>query len=140
MKVTSGIVCSLLVLAASSPALAHHSFAAEFDAQHCTDITGTLTKVDYINPHAYLYVDKTGANGKVDHIAFQLSSPSNLRRGGAQLSVWTGNINKTVTVRGCAARNGDPTRFAASYVKVPSGEIHRVGQDVEGVFGTKIWR
>ena len=64
MKVTCGIVFSLLVLAASAPAVAHHSFAAEFDAQHCVDITGTLTKVDYINPHAYLYVDKAGADRK----------------------------------------------------------------------------
>ena len=137
MKMTAGIVFSLLLTAA--PVWAHHSFAAEFDASKCADITGVLTKVDYQNPHAYVWVNVTNGS-KVDETIFQLSSPSNLRRGGAKLSVLTDNVGKTVLVRGCAARNGENNRFAASFIKLADGTVQRVGQDVEGIFGTKIWR
>ena len=64
MKVTLGILVAML--AASSPALAHHSFAAEFDAAKCSDITGVLTKVAYENPHSYVWVDVKNAAGKVE--------------------------------------------------------------------------
>jgi hypothetical protein len=56
MKVTVGIVFILLG-AAAAPASAHHAFAAEFDAKNCSDVTGVLTKVDYENPHAYIFAD-----------------------------------------------------------------------------------
>jgi len=139
MKLIFGIVFSLL-LAAAAPASAHHSFAAEFDAAKCSETTGVLTKVDYQNPHAYLWINAAKASGQVEEMTFQLSSPSSLRRGGAKRSVLTENIGKTVTVRGCVARNGEQNRFAASFIKLADGTVQRVGQDVEGVFGTKISR
>ena len=80
MKVTFGIVFSLLLLVAA-PASAHHAFAAEFDATVCSDTTGILSRVDYQNPHAYIYVDVTNASGQVEEATFQLSSLSNLRKG-----------------------------------------------------------
>jgi len=130
----------IAVLFAATPAFAHHSFAAEFDAQKCSDITGVLTKVAYENPHSYVWVDVKNAAGKVEANTFQLSSPSNLKRGGATYGVLNGNVGKTVLVRGCASRNGEPNRFAASFIKLSDGTLQRVGQDVEGIFGTKIWR
>lgn len=140
MRETFGIVFCLLVLLAASPASAHHAFAAEFDAKNCSETTGVLSRVDYQNPHAYLWVKVTNADAQGEEATFQLSSPSNLRRGGAKLSVLTDNIGKTVTVRGCAARNGEKHRFAASFIKLADGTVQRLGQDVEGIFGTKIWR
>jgi len=140
MKLILGIVFSLLLLVAAAPASAHHSFAAEFDATKCSETTGVLTKVDYQNPHAYLWVNAAKARGQIEEMTFQLSSPSSLRRGGAKPSVLTENIGKTVTVRGCVARNGEQNRFAASFIKLADGTVQRVGQDVEGVFGTKISR
>ncbi len=143
MKVTSANgLCVLLglLLLASSPASAHHAFAAEFDAKNCSELSGVLTKVDYQNPHAYIYLNATNAGGQVEELTFQLSSPSNLRRGGAKPSVLNDNIGKTVTVRGCASRNGEDNRFAASFIKLADGTVQRLGQDVEGIFGTKIWR
>ena len=139
MKVIFGVVSSLLLLA-SAPASAHHAFAAEFDATNCADVTGVLMKVDYVNPHAYIYVDVTNASGQVSEATFQLSSLSNLRRGGATYGKMTGNIGEAVTVRGCASRNGEDSRYAASFIRLPDGSVQRLGQDVEGVFGTKIWR
>ena len=138
MRVTSGIVFALLL--AAVPARAHHSFAAEFDATKCSDITGVLTKVAYENPHSYVWVDVKNAAGKVEASTFQLSSPSNLKRGGATYGVLNENIGKAVLVRGCASRNGEANRYAASFIKLADGTLQRVGQDVEGIFGTKIWR
>lgn len=126
---------SLCVTAASSSA--HHSFPTEFDAKKCSETIGTLTKVDWQNPHAYFWVDAKNARGETESLTFQISSPSNLRRGGTNRQDFIDNFGKTVTVRGCASRNGTTNRFAASMIKLPDGSVHRVGQDVEGIFGTK---
>ncbi len=140
MKLIFGIVCGLLILLASSPASAHHAFAAEFDAKNCADVIGVLTKVNYENPHAYLFVDTKNAAGQVEEAAFQLSSTSNLRRGGATPAVLNASVGKEVLVRGCGSRNGEKNRYAASFIKLADGTVQRLGQDVEGVFGTKVWR
>ena len=137
MKMTVGIVFSLLLAAA--PAWAHHAFAVEFDAANCADIAGVLTKVDYQNPHAYIFVDAK-ESGQVVMKTFQLSSTSNLKRGGATLPVMNASLGKAVVVRGCASRNGEDNRYAASFIKLADGTVQRLGQDVEGIFGTKIWR
>jgi hypothetical protein len=134
MKATV-IVFSLLILFAAAPARAHHAFAAEFDAKNCSDVTGILTKVNYENPHAYLFMNVNG-----EEATFQLSSTSNLRRGGATPAVLNASINKEVLIRGCASRNGEKNRYAASFIKLADGTVQRLGQDVEGIFGTKIWR
>ena len=133
MKIALGFLFAVLVAAA--PASAHHAFAVEFDAKNCSDISGTLTKVDYQNPHAYIYVDAKGVMK-----TFQLSSTSNLKRGGATLPVMNASLNKEVLVRGCASRNGEDNRYAASFIKLADGTVQRLGQDVEGIFGTKVWR
>jgi uncharacterized protein DUF6152 len=140
MKTSLAIMFSLGILLSSVPASAHHAFAAEFDAKNCADITGVLTKVSYENPHAYLFVNVPAAGGQVEEATFQLSSTSNLRRGGATFAALNGSVNKEVLVRGCASKNGEKHRYAASFIKLADGTVQRVGQDVEGIFGTKIWR
>ena len=140
MKATAAITLGLLVLVTSSSAFAHHAFAVEFDATKCSDITGVLTKVAYENPHAYVFVDGKNAAGEKVPMTFQLSSTSNLKRGGATFAALNGSVNKEVTVRGCLSRNGTDDRYAASFIKLADGTIQRVGQDVEGIFGTKLWR
>ena len=135
MKAIVAIMFCLLVLAASAPASAHHAFAAEFDAKNCSDVTGILTKVAYENPHAYIFL-----NVKGEETTFQLSSTSNLRRGGATPAVLNASLNKEVLVRGCASKNGEKNRYAASFIKLADGTVQRLGQDVEGIFGTKVWR
>ena len=135
MKATVGIMFCLLVLVASAPASAHHAFAAEFDAKNCSDVTGILTKVNYENPHAYIFLNVNG-----EEATFQLSSTSNLRRGGATPAGRNASMNKEVLLRGCASKNGEKNRYAASFIKLADGTVQRLGQDVEGIFGTKIWR
>ena len=135
MKPIVAIMFCLLVAVASAPASAHHAFAAEFDAKNCSDVTGVLTKVNYENPHAYIFLNVNG-----EEATFQLSSTSNLRRGGATPPVLNASLNKEVLVRGCASKNGEKNRYAASFIKLADGTVQRLGQDVEGIFGTKVWR
>jgi hypothetical protein len=94
-------------IASSTPVavLAHHAFAAEFDRDKRVEITGTVTKVEWMNPHARIYVDAPDPeqNNEIVNWDFELGSPNNLMRQG-----WTRNSLKagnTVTVVGWRARN-----------------------------------
>jgi hypothetical protein len=92
------------LLLASMPALAHHSFAAEYDAAKPVTLKGTVTKVEWMNPHARFYIDVKDDAGKVTNWEFELGSPNGLMRSG-----WTRNSLKqgdTVTVSGSLAKDG----------------------------------
>ena len=68
------------VLLLAAPSFAHHSFAAEFDANNCREFTGIFTKLDWQSPHAYFYVDVKDASGKVEPWSFQTYALITLRR------------------------------------------------------------
>src|SRR5262245_58260674 len=70
MKVTAGIVFGLLGLLSSAPTAAHHAFAVEFDAKACSDVNGVLTKVNYENPHAYVFLNVKNASGETEEATF----------------------------------------------------------------------
>ena len=95
---------SLGLLFAAAPLLAHHSFAAEYDSKKPIKLTGTVTKVEWMNPHIYYYVDVKDASGKVTNYAVEGGTPGSLRRQGwGKDSLKTGD---TVTVNGFMAKNG----------------------------------
>ena len=74
------ILIAAVVLLAAVPAYAHHSFAAEFDSTACRDFTGTLTKIDWQNPHGYFYMDVKDANGELQVWALEATSRNGLQR------------------------------------------------------------
>jgi len=112
----------------ATPALAHHSFAAEFDGKNCREFTGTLTKLDWQSPHAYFYVDVKDDKGKVNNWSFQTYALITLRRAGADRQLFMDNIGKEVWVRGCLARNGREHYAAAGTMKMSDGVLRQVGQ------------
>jgi len=110
----------LLVVAASSRALAHHSFAAEFDATKAIRLTGTLTKVEWTNPHTYFYLDVKDDKGEVVQWACESGAPGALSRRGFKRSLL--KLGDTLIVDGYRAKNG-ANLMDARRVTLPDGQI-----------------
>ena len=102
LKVLGVLACGLA--GAALPVLAHHSFAAEYDAAKPVTLKGSVTKVEWMNPHARFYIDVKDDAGAVTNWEFELGSPNGLMRQG-----WTRNSLKegdVVEVNGSRAKDG----------------------------------
>ena len=110
-----------VLLAGAAAAFAHHSFAAEFDANKPMKLTGLVTKIEWQNPHTFFYIDVTDpAGGKVTNWAIELGSPNGLMRSG-----WTRNtlkIGDIVSVEGSLARSGEPLGNARVVILTSTGQ------------------
>jgi WD40 repeat protein len=128
-KITALVLTAGLFLSTGSQSSAHHSFAAEFDAQNCRDFTGTLTEIDWQSPHAYFYVDVANADGNIENWSFQTYALITLRRSGTERQLFIDNIGKEVWVRACLARNGRERYAAAGTLRFAAdGVLRQVGQ------------
>ena len=104
MKAGVAVLLGLLLVPASSSVRAHHSFAAQYDANSPVTLKGVVTKVEWMNPHARFYINVTDAAGKVVNWNLELASPNYLKRAG-----WSSTSLKEgdeVTVEGSLARSG----------------------------------
>src|SRR4051794_10495367 len=108
------------LLLTASTVRAHHSFAAEYDSKKPVTVKGIITKVDWMNPHVYFYLDATDQGGKVTNWAFEMGPPQLLQRAG-----WTRTMMKVgdeVIVEGTLAKDGSNQANARSVTMANTGK------------------
>jgi len=100
----TAVVAGLGLLAVAGPTFAHHAFTAEFDAKQPIKLTGTVTKLEWQNPHTWFYIDVKDDTGKITNWGLEMGSPNLLIRSG-----WSRNSMKMgdlVTVEGYRSKDG----------------------------------
>ena len=130
---TRSLLAVLCVARLPAVASAHHSFAAQYDANQPVTLDGVITKVEWMNPHTYCYVDVTDDKGKVANWAVEGGAPNVLyREGWKPTSLKKGD---RVTIMGSRAKNGSNQINATSF-KLPDGRCVFAGTSGPGGTGT----
>jgi uncharacterized protein DUF6152 len=122
VKLTLSVVLTAAgLLTMGLPAAAHHSFAAEYDTAQKVTLKGTVTKFDWMNPHAHFYLDVKDPDGKVANWNLELASPNMMQRNG-----WTRHSLKEgdeVTVTASRAKDGTNTASADTIIKMDGTKL-----------------
>jgi hypothetical protein len=123
-KTLAVVLAAGVVVLAAAPAWAHHAFAAEFDAEKPIKYKGTVTKMEWINPHAWIHIDVKGEDGKVTSWMIEAAAPNSLlRRGFTKESLLAGT---EIIVEGFQAKDGS-NRANGSVITFTDGRKLFVG-------------
>lgn len=120
MKFKFAIFLAILALFPFSKALlAHHSFAAEFDGSRTITLTGTIARMDWINPHTYLYVDVKDDSGQTTSWSIESYPTGTLHRAGVKKDMFV--VGQTVTVNINPAKDGTKALGSLRHIKFQNG-------------------
>jgi len=126
MKYRFSVLLAVFGLAAGVSAWAHHSVQAQFDLEKPFTVTGTVTKVEWINPHSYLFLDAKDDSGKVTHWAFEMAGPGALRKAGLSRADRGGlKAGDVITVNGVRSKDGTDTGLLKD-LKLPDGRVFTI--------------
>ena len=132
MRITVALMVVSIAVGTAAPARAHHAFASEFDAKRPVKFTGTVTKMEWINPHAWMHVEVKKPDGSVENWMIEAGSPNSLfRRGINKNTVKPGMV---VMVDGYQARDGS-RRANGRDVTLPEGRKLFLGSQGTGAPG-----
>jgi hypothetical protein len=121
-----GLLAAVLaLLAAATPASAHHSFAAVFDANQPVSVKGIVTEVRLENPHSWFFIEAKGASGKVEKWAFEGSTPTSLLRSGVKPGFV--KVGDEVTIKGYHARDASQNAAAGRELVLADGRAFAIG-------------
>jgi hypothetical protein len=120
MRNRLAIAICIVSFAASARVLAHHSFTAEFDANKPVKLTGTITKVEWTNPHTWFFIDVKNPDGQVSNWGFEMPGPAQLLRQGLKRD--TMKVGDVVTVDARRARDGSNNANAQTVTAANSGQ------------------
>jgi hypothetical protein len=125
MRFRSLLLALPLALAASTAALAHHSVAGQFDMSKQTVVSGTITKIDWVNPHIYIYLDVKDDKGQVT--TWSLSGPPTamMRRAGLTKDAVMGKPGEVVSASIAPARDGTKNLAWVSKITYADGRFHQ---------------
>ena len=120
MRTIAAGIAGLGLLVAVAPLRAHHSFTAVFDSNRPVKVTGTVTKAEWTDPHAWFYIDVKDETGRITNWGFEGDGPTRLLRAG-----WTKNsmkIGDEVTIEGYGAKDGSAHGNATSVTLTSTGQ------------------
>lgn len=122
MKNKFGAMSILLAFISVVPAFAHHAVQAEFDFSKVLTMSGTITRVDFINPHGYLYMDVKDDKGTVTKWSFEMVGPQQLRKAGLGRGSGEMKPGDVITIFAEPAKDGSNTGLLKT-VKLPDGRV-----------------
>jgi uncharacterized protein DUF6152 len=132
VKLPGVLLVVVALFSTGIPAFAHHGFAVEFDGSKCLNLKGTLTSIDWENPHAYFHMDVKDSQGNVQAWSLEMITPNALKRNGTTRQDFTNNVGKPIDARACPTKaGGTQYRGSAEFLALPDGQIRIVGQLVE---------
>ena len=131
MKKLATLFLLIAALLVALPLLAHHSITAEFDTSKSFTVKGTITKIEWVNPHAYVYLDTKDDNGTVTHYSFETGPPGNLRRSGVLRTMFS--VGDQMTIDAYAAKDGSKNLGLVKAYHFADGKTIVVGKDAQEV-------
>lgn len=129
MRARLAILMCIVSIAASGRALAHHSFAAEFDENKPVKLTGTVNKVEWTNPHIWFFMDVKNPDGTVTNWGFEMASPNGLLRAGWKRDSM--KVGDVVAVEARQARDGSHHANAQAVVLTSTGQRLFAGSPIQ---------